>query len=64
VNQVSHLRTVDVSAAILSGNKGVVKKLQAVDTDIGLTEGKYRRIYSSPEALFASDHRGGRILTP
>jgi len=50
-----------VSAAILSGNKGVVKKLQAVDTDIGLTEGKYCRIYISPEA---SDHRGGRILTP
>jgi len=62
VNQVSQLRSVYVSAAILSGNKGVVKKLQAVVTDI--TEGKYRLIYSSSEALFASDHRGSRILTP
>ncbi len=39
VNQVSLLQSVGVPAAILSGNKGVDKKYQAVGSDI--SEGKY-----------------------
>ena len=62
VNQVSHLQSVGVSAAILSGNKGVDKKYQAVGSDV--SEGKYCLIYSSPEALFANDQWTQLMLQP
>ena len=62
VYQVSHLHSVGVSAAILSGNKGVDKKYQAVGSDI--SEGKYRLVYSSPEALFTSDQWTQMMLEP
>ncbi len=62
VNQVSLLQSVGVSAAILSGNKGVDKKYQAVGSDI--SEGKYSLLYSSPEALFTSDQWTEMIMEP
>ncbi len=51
-----------MSAAILSGNKGVDKKYQAVSSDI--SEGKYSLLYSSPEALFTSNQWTEIIMEP
>ena len=59
VNQISHLQSVSVSAAILSG---VDKKYQAVGSDV--SEGKYCLIYSSPEALFSNDQWTPLMLQP
>jgi len=62
VNQVCQLQSAGVSAAILSGNKGVDKKYQVVDQDF--VEGKYRLVYTSPEALFTRDQWILKLLEP
>ena len=54
VDQVSTLQGCGVAAGILTGNKGVDKKLLACDKDI--LEGKFRLLYTAPEAI-SCDHR-------
>ncbi len=51
-----------MSAAVLSGYKGVDRKYQAAVSDI--SQGKYRLIYSSPEALFSSDQWTQMMMEP
>ncbi len=51
-----------VAAAILSGNSDVDSKLQATHSDI--VEGKYRLVYSSPEALFSSNQWTDIMMKP
>ncbi len=62
VNQVRQLRSDGVAAAILSGNSDVDSKLQATHSDI--VEGKYRLVYSSPEALFSSNQWTDIMMKP
>ena len=62
INQVSYLQSVGVGAAILSGNTGVDKQLQATPSDV--VQGKYRLLYSSPEALFSTDQWTDLMMEP
>ena len=62
VDQVSSLLSRGVSAGILSGNKGVDKKFLACEQDI--LEGRFRLLYSAPEAIFSSDRWKQLLLVP
>lgn len=62
VDQVNNLRTVGVSAAIVSENTGVDKQLQATPVDV--LQGRYRLLYSSPEALFSTDQWTDLMMEP
>ena len=52
VDQVSSLQSRGVSAAIFSGNAGVDQKLVASDKDV--CAGKYRLLFTAPEAIVGS----------
>ena len=62
VDQVSSLQERHVAAGILSGNKGVDKKLLASAKDI--SEGCYRLLYSAPEAILGSEQWKELLLLP
>ena len=47
---------------MLSGNKGVDKKYLACEKEI--TEGKFRLLYSAPEAICSSDRWKQLLLVP
>ena len=53
VDQVQRLRKCGVSAAILTGNKGIEERLVA--TDEGIKEEKFSLLFSVPEAISGSD---------
>ncbi len=59
VDQVTSLHDRGVSAGILSGNKGVDKKFLASEKDV--LEGKFRLLYSSPEAI-VGNHQWKQLL--
>ncbi len=59
VDQVTSLHDRGVPAGILSGNKGVDKKFLANEKDV--LEGKFRLLYSAPEAIVGS-HRWKQLL--
>ena len=62
VDQVSSLQKRGVSAGILSGNRGVYKKLVATEGDV--VEGKFRLLYSAPEAIVSSIQWKQLLLVP
>ena len=62
VDQVSSLQKRGVSAGILSGNRGVDKKLVATEGDV--VEGKFRLLYSAPEAIVSSIQWKQLLLVP
>ena len=62
VDQVSSLQDRHVAASILSGNKGVDKKLLASVKDI--SEGCYQLLYSAPEAILGSEQWKELLLLP
>lgn len=53
VDQVESLRGRGVSAAILSGNKGIAGTLLA--SDVGIKRGMYRLLFTAPEAVISSE---------
>ena len=62
VDQVSSPQHRDVSAATLSGNKGVDKRFLANANDIA--DGCYRLLYSAPKAILGSDQWKDLLLQP
>ena len=62
VDQVSSLQKRGVRAGILSGNRGVDKKLVATEGDV--VEGKFRLLYSAPEATVSSIQWKQLLLVP
>ena len=60
INQVSALREQEVSAAIISGNEGVDKELQATEKDLA----KYKLLFSAPEAILGTDRWKEMLLKP
>ena len=60
INQVSALRERGVSAAIVSGNEGVDKELQATEKDLA----KYKLLFSAPEAILGTDRWKEMLLKP
>ena len=62
VDQVSSLQSRGVSAAFLSGNAGVDQKLTASDQDV--FAGKYRLLFTAPEAIVGSSKCKQMILEP
>ncbi len=66
INQVTQLRSDGVAAAILSGNSECRQQASghSLSTHSDIAEGKYRLLYSSPEALFASDQWTDMMLKP
>ena len=61
VDQVTALQLQGVGAAILSGNAGVDKKLLATVSDI--QAGKFKLLFSSPEAVVGSSKWKDQMLT-
>ena len=64
VDQVKTLQAHGVGAAIMSSSRGIDKSLTATEYDISV--GKYRLLYSSPEAV-VGDHSSGwtkMLLSP
>ena len=62
VDQVASLQSRGVKAAIFSGNSGVDKKLLGTDREV--LEGKYRLLFSAPEALTGSSKWKQLMLEP
>ena len=62
VDQVSSLQDRHVAAGILSGSKGVDKKLLASVKDV--SEGCYRLLYCAPEAILGSEQWKELLLLP
>ena len=62
VDQVSSLQCRQVAAGIQSGNKGVEKKLLASVKEI--SEGYYRLLCSTPEAILGSEQWKELLLQP
>ena len=62
VDQVSSLQSRGVKAAIFSGNSGVDKKLLATDREV--LEGKFRLLFTAPEAIFGSSKWKQLMLEP
>ena len=59
IDQVRSLNTRGVSAAILSSNKGIDRSLVATNKDV--SDGKYRLLFTAPEAV-VEDHRWRMLL--
>ena len=59
VDQVRTLSSRGVSAAILSGNRGIERNLVANEKDV--SAGKYRLLYTAPEAVL-EDHTWRMLL--
>ena len=62
VDQVSSLQSHGISAAILSGNSGVDKKYLVNERDV--KTGRYRFLYSCPEAIAAGEKWKQLLLEP
>ena len=62
IDQVSSLQSRGVSAAIFSGNAGVDQKLTASDQDV--FAGKYRLLFTAPEAIVSSSKWKQLLLEP
>ena len=62
IDQVSSLRVRGVSAAIMSGHKGVDEKLLAADTDV--EAGKYKLLFGAPEAIIGCEKWRELLLRP
>ena len=62
VDQVNSLQSRGVTAGVLSGNKGVDRKFLACKKEV--LEGKFRLLYSSPEAIISSDRWKQLLLAP
>ena len=61
-DQVSNLRVLGVSAAIMSGQKGVDEELLAADADA--EAGKYNLLFGAPEAIIGCEKWRELLLRP
>jgi len=62
VDQVASLRSRGVSAAIMSGHKGVDRSLLASDRDV--EAGKFSLLFGAPEAIIGSEKWRELLLRP